>query len=154
MKAAGDTPGRRARSPHRDGEAHWRQAARECRGLFGDRLAQRLEHFWISVLRRVFHELLKRIDERECILTHVAKLGPEAVELGGLCLVEHQPPQVFVFAIEERQGDDLVDRHDLGVAQGRWEDLTNRIERSLEAAPGVRSLVSNDRQIRGRPFTR
>ena len=82
------------------------------------------------------------------VLAHEMQLGPEPVDLGGLGLVEHQPSQVVVLAIEKRERDDLVDRHDLGVAKGRREDLADRVETPIRtgAAPAEPSR-NDDRQL-------
>ena len=122
------------------------------RGPIVDRLAHRLEDLGIGVLGGIFQELQKRIDERECVLAHEVQLGPEPVELGGLGLVEHQPPQVIVLAVKERQRDDLVHRHDLGVAKGRGKDLADRHRTPLRTAAARPSRRGRRPAARARPL--
>ena len=58
-------------------------------GAIVDRDAKWLEHLGVGVLRRVLHQLGKRIDQRKRILTYVVQLVPQPVELRLLRLVEH-----------------------------------------------------------------
>ena len=53
---------------------------------------------------------------------------------------------MIVFAIEQRERDDLVDRHDLGVAQGRGEQLAEVVEGRLDPLPRRAVVVDDDRR--------
>ena len=49
---------------------------------------------------------------------------------------------------------DLVDRHDLGVAKRRRENLADRVERRLEPLPRGRVVADDDRQVGRQPRER
>ena len=98
-----------------------------------DRLAQRFKSARVGVLGGELPELLEAIDELECVLADVVQLRPQAVEFGRLRVVQHQPAQKFVFAIEERERDDFIDGHDLRVTERGGEKLAEIIERRFDA---------------------
>ena len=65
---------------------------------------------------------------------------------GCLSVVEHQPRELVVLAIEQRQRDDLVDRHDLGVAKRGGKQAAEVVERRLDSFPRRAAFVDDDRR--------
>ena len=120
------------------------QTVAERGGALFDRLAHWLENAWIGVLRGVLPELLEDIDERESVPGHIVQLVPEPVEPGGLGVVEHEAQEVMVLAIEKRERDDFIDRHDLRVAKRRRENLAELVERGLDALAGRAAVIHDD----------
>ena len=54
--------------------------------------------------------------------------------------------ECVVLAIIQRERDDLVDRHDLRVAQGQRKDAAEFLERGLDAAAGLAAVAHDDRR--------
>jgi hypothetical protein len=75
-------------------------------GVPVDRLAQRLQPLvalrgvW-SVLRGILPDLLEGIDEGDRILCDVVEFIPQPVEMGALCVVEHEARELIVLAVKE-----------------------------------------------------
>ena len=86
------------------------------------------------------------IDQRQSIVADKVQFVPQLIEPRGLCVVEHQPLEMIVLAIEQRQRDDLIDRHDLRVTQRRREPASEFIERRLDSLPRFAPLPDNDRR--------
>ena len=122
------------------------QPLAEGRGPVVDRLAQGLEHLGVAVLRGIFQHLGEGVDERQRVLADVMQLVPEPVEPRLLRLVEHQPDEVVVLAVEQGERDDFVHRHDLGVAERRGEQLAEVVEGRLEPLPAALAFVDDDRR--------
>ena len=105
------------------------QRLAEGRGAVVDRLAQRLEDLRVGVLRGVFHQLVEGIDQGQRVLADEVQLVPEPVELRlSASSSSISRREVIVLAIEQRQRDDFVDRHDLRVAQRggkQWRKSSN-----------------------------
>ena len=64
------------------------------------------------------------------------QLVPESLELQSLLVIEHEFPELIVFAIKERQRDDLIDGHDLGVTQSDREKIPEAIKGLLDSGLG------------------
>src|SRR4051812_9908619 len=84
---------------------------------FVDRLPQRLEYLWIGVLSCEFQKLRERIHRGEGIVANEMQLIPKPIQLLPLSLVQHESDQLFILAIEQRNGNRFVHGHDLGVAK-------------------------------------
>ena len=67
-----------------------------------DWLPQRLENFWVSVLRCKLQELREGVDRRECVAADEMEFVPESIEMLPLSIVEHQPHEMIVFVVEQR----------------------------------------------------
>src|SRR5260370_36589038 len=87
----------------------------ECFRLPLNRLAERFKGARVGVLGGELPKLLKSIDQLKRVLANVVQLGPQPVKLGRLRIVEHQPSQKIVPAIEEGESDYFVHRDDLRV---------------------------------------
>ena len=109
---------------------------------------QGLEEVGIAVLRGVLHELDVADLDLERLLADVPELVPEPVERLPLGLVEHQPGEVLVLAMIERQGHDLVDGYDLAVAEGRGKEAAEVVERGLDPSPCRAPVANQDGSIR------
>ena len=100
-------------------DQRWRNAA--ARSLIGLRSGSKTLGSASCVANS--SELLKRVDQRQRVVADKVQLVPQSIELGGLSIIQHQSPQLIVFAMEQGQRHDLVHRHDLGVAQRRRKQL-------------------------------
>ena len=113
------------------------QPLAEGGGPVVDRLAEGLEDLGVAVLRGIFQELGEGVDQRQRVLADEMQLVPEPVEPGLLRLVEHEPGEVLVLAMEQRERDGLVDRHDLGVAEGGGEQACGSRRTPPRSASGL-----------------
>ena len=116
----------------------------ERRGALVDRLAQGFEQARVAVLGRELHQLLEAFHDVQGIVADVAQLLPEPVDPRLLGVVEHQPGEVLVLAVEERDRDDLVGGDHAAVADRRREDLAELVECGLDALPGAAPFVDDD----------
>ena len=120
-------------------------------------ITHRREGSWIGVLSRELPELIVGIDESQCVLSDEVHLVPQLVEFRRLSLVQHQPLQVIVFTVVQRQSHDFIDRYNLRIAECRREQVAKFLELSQQSlfrgtvvSDENRSLVT-DRFIAVRP---
>ena len=78
----------------------------------------------------------------------VKQLVPQSIELSSLLIVQHQSPQVIVLPVKQSQGDNLVDRHDAGVAERRREEVAEAADRPFDALPRRAPVTNQDRIVR------
>ena len=100
-----------------------------------------------AILGRKFPDLLEGDLVLQRFTGNVKQLVPQPVEMGGLPVVQHQPPEVIVLAVKQRQGDNLVNRHNAGVTQGRWEQVVESTDRAFDAIPRGAPLANQDRIV-------
>ena len=110
-----------------------------------DRFAERFEDLRVGILRGVLHQLQIGIDQRQGIAADVVQFVPQLVELLLFGVAEHQPGELMVFAIEQRQRDHFIDGDDLGVTEGRRKQLAKVLHRRFDPCPGFTAVVDNDR---------
>ena len=62
-----------------------------------------------------------------------------------MCLIQHQALQVIVLTMKQRQRHDLIDRHDLRVAQGDGEKRAEVVECGLKFLTCRAAIIHDDR---------
>ena len=110
-----------------------------------DRRSQRFKLLDLvrPILRGVLVELFKGVHQLERLLADEQQLGPQSVEFFRLLFRENQSAELIVFAVEQCQGDDLVDRDDSRVTQRDREEIAELIEAGLEP-PASRTAIAHD----------
>ncbi len=101
-----------------------------------------------TVLRGELDELLVGGHQDQRLLADVQQLVPQAIQLGRLFAVEHQPPQLVVFAIEQVERDHFVDRDDAGVTERGRKQLSEFVEGGRESPLGGTLRPDHDGQRR------
>ena len=76
-----------------------------------------------AILGRELPKLLKGIHQGQRVLADEMQFVPHLVESGFLVVIQHQLHERFILAIEERQSDHLIDRHNLGVTERGGKNL-------------------------------
>src|SRR5262245_43333637 len=74
------------------------------------------------------------------------KFVPESIEMLSLGVIQHQPREMIVFAIEQRDRDDFVDGNNLRITQGWRKKLTESFKCSLDALLSFASFRDQDRR--------
>ena len=113
------------------------QALAKCGSPFLERLFESLEDPLLRMIDRGLQQGIQHVDHPERLATDATQFVPQLVKLGLLRLVEHQSRQVVVLAIEQRQRQRFVDRHNLRITQGRREQSAMVGQSGFEPASGL-----------------
>ena len=114
----------------------------KSRSPFVEGLPQRFKHLRVGVLRGVFDQLSEGIYQRQRVVADVVQLVPEPVEPALLRLIEHQPAQMVVLAIEEGERHDLIHGNDFGVAEGSGEQLAEFVKCRLNSLSSRAAFIN------------
>src|SRR4051812_9958153 len=97
-----------------------------------DGFAKRFKGLWIGILCGELPQLIKAIDELKSVLAYVMELGPKPVEFGNLRRVQHQPAQMVIFAVKERQSNNFGGGDYFGVTKCGREQLAKVVESRVD----------------------
>ena len=93
------------------------------------------------------HGFQKQVQGRHPLkgaLADEAKFFPEPVEPSPLAAVQHEPGQMVILSIEQLEGEDLVDRHDLVEAERRRKEAAVFVQGRLDSPPGAAGFGHQD----------
>ena len=76
----------------------------------------------IGILRGELPQLFKNIHHGEGVMTDEMQFVPHLFQFRGLRVVQQQPAEGFILAMEKREGDDFIHRHDSAVTKRGGKD--------------------------------
>ena len=98
-----------------------------------------------TILRGILIDLIERRHFFDRLFADEKQLRPQPIKFFRIRIREHQPAEMLVFAVKQRQSDDLINRDDAHVTQGCREQFTELLEARLEPLANRTTIVHDDR---------